>query len=72
MATADLSQPLNLAGYTWIIIPHEVMLTLCPCLYLNAVKQQIKPVQLLHDRCRRGLCSSCVCVVCGCVVDGVL
>jgi len=41
MATADMSKPLN-AGWLhlWIIIKHEVKLTLCLCVYLNA-KQQI-------------------------------
>jgi len=35
-------KPLNPGWlHLWIIISYEVMLTLCLCIYLNAVKQQI-------------------------------
>jgi len=40
MATADLSKPLNPGWlHLWIIIKHEVMLTLSLCIYLNAKQQ---------------------------------
>jgi len=48
IATADVSQAMNPGWlHLWIIIPHEVMLTLCLCIYLNAVKQQITLQKIL-------------------------
>jgi len=49
MATAALFQPLNLGWrHFWTVMPHEAMLTLCLCIYLNAAKiplQRISPVE---------------------------
>jgi len=52
MVAVAFSESLNSGRlYFCIIIPHEVMLTLCVCIYLNAVKQEmtsrkIPPVKL--------------------------